>query len=128
MKKALILGSLISILINCATVEENLKTEGRNPLSQTELETLFEGGLTVSFKSTRNSGQVTYLTDGKCEVKWGSGTDTGIYSVRDSMLCAKWTEIRDGKEGCFKIYRVGDNKYMSINQDGTLNTEFSLIQ
>ena len=128
MKVTLILGSLVLLLISCATVEEKLQEEGIKPLSQAELETLYEGGPTVNFKSARNSGTVIYHTDGKCEVDWGRGTDTGVYSLKDNLICTKWIKIRDCKEGCFKIYKIGDNKYKAINQDGTLNSEFSLNQ
>lgn len=128
MKKTLILGSFVLLLISCATAEENLQKEGIKPLSQAELETLYEGGPTVNYKSARNSGTAIYHTDGKCEVNWKNGTDTGVYSIKDSKVCTKWTKIRDGKEGCFKIYKVKDNKYKAINQDGTSNSEFSLKQ
>jgi hypothetical protein len=128
MKITLILGSLVLLLISCATVEEKLQEEGIKPLSQAELETLYQGGRTLNFKSARASGTAIYHTDGKCEINWGRGTDTGVYSLRDGMICTKWTKIRDGKEGCFKIYKVGDNKYKAINLDGTLNSESSLKQ
>ena len=138
MKKTPILGSLVLLLISCTTAgeilkptEENLKKEGINPLSQAELETLFEGGLTISFKGARASGTVIHHTDGKLEIRWGpepNQNDTGIYSLRDGKFCAKYTTIRDGKESCIKFYKVGDNKYMSFKQDGTLNSEFSIIQ
>ena len=83
---------------------------------------------TISFKGARASGTVTHHTDGRVEIKWGSETDTGIYSIRDGNFCSKYTKIRDGEESCVKIYKVGDNKYKSFKQDGTLNSEFSIIQ
>ena len=80
---------------------------------------------TISFKSAKATGTVIYHPDGKSELNWGKGTDTGTYNIRDGKLCAQWTKIRYGKEECFTIYKVGENKYKAMFPNGSLNSNFS---
>jgi hypothetical protein len=124
-KKMLAFFSLFLLLVACATTEKKLQDENLKPLSQSELEALYEGGPTVSFRSAKATGTVIYHTDGKSDINWGRGTDTGSYNIRDGKICTQWTKIRDGKEECFTIYKVGDNKYKAIYPNGSLNSDFS---
>ena len=120
MKKAMALF-LFLLLVGCATTEKKLQDDNLKPLSQVELEALYEGGQTVSFKSAKATGTVIYHPDGKSELSWGKGSDTGTYDIRDGKLCTQWTKIRYGKEECFTIYKVGENKYKAMFPNGSLN-------
>ena len=127
MKKTLILFSLVLLLISYATADENLITKGKNPLSQAELEILFKAGPTARITTARgNECTSIHHTDGRIETKCISA-DTGTYSLKNGEFCTKYISWRGGKEQCMKIYKVEDNKYMTIKQDGNLNSTFSLI-
>lgn len=118
MKKVLAFFSLFLLLVGCATTEKKLQEDNLKPLSQAELEALYEGGKTVSVKNAKFTGTVIYHSDGKCEAQWARRQDTGTYDIRDGKLCAQWGWIRDGKEECSMIYKLGDNKYKAIFPNG----------
>ena len=118
-KKVLTFFSLFLLLVGCATTEKKLQDDNLKALSQAELEALYEGGTTISFQTAKFSGTTIYHSDGKSEAHWGTAKDTGTYDIRDGKLCAQWAWIRNGKEECFSIYKLGDNKYKAISPNGS---------
>ena len=55
-----------------------------------------------------NTGVYTSYPDGRIAVDWGSGQDTGTYTIKGDKVCSTWKTIRDGKERCFVGYQMPD--------------------
>ena len=50
-----------------------------------------------------------------------SGTDTGTHRILGDRLCVRWTNLFDGEERCFAIYRTeGDPVRYESYRDGKL--------
>jgi hypothetical protein len=47
-----------------------------------------------------------------------AGGDTGKWRLSEDGYCATWTKIRQGKEACFKVSKVGAN-YFVMGSDGS---------
>ncbi len=128
MTNKILIISMMSLVFffGCVTAEQKLKEQNIMPLSQSQLKELYEGGCTVDFTSPRTTGTVTYKADGTTDLQHEHGSDTGTYTIEnDSKLCTQWSSLRDGKKGCFTIYKLGENKYRALNSDGSLNSDFS---
>lgn len=126
MKKMLIMCSLLLFLVGCVTAEKKLQDKGLKPMTQAELESLFNSDQHGNWKSPKGSGTLSYHPDGKSEVDWGSGNDKGSYQINDGKFCSTWTKIRNGKEGCFIVYKTGAKTYRFLNLDGSLNADLRL--
>jgi hypothetical protein len=122
----LIFLPLVIFFVGCAASEQNMVDEGAKPLSQAELESVFDGKRSGSFKSPRSSGTIVYHPDGKTEIDWGKGTDTGRYHISNGKFCAKWKKLRGGEERCFTVYQTGPDQYRFLNPDGSLNSDLTL--
>ncbi len=114
----LIIGFVFA-LQSCGVYEKKLQESGAKLLSQNELVQMFSSSQTASFVTPKGyTGTLHYFPNGKQTVEYSEGNDEGEYRIENGMLCSKWKEIRNGREKCVKIYKVGDKKYEGVTTDG----------
>ncbi len=110
----------IAVLVcGCSAREVNLKLSGAKMLSQSELEALFHADRTAEFPITGGVATVTYFPDGRQEIDWGGGKDTGSFQIKGEEFCSTWSRLRKGEESCSKIYKINDTEYEFVGSDGT---------
>ena len=110
-----------TVLAACAGTESAMREKGMTPLSGPALASALGNGKPITFRSTStgHATVVNYHPNGSGNLDWGSGTDTGNWRIDGNTLCAKWKIVRDGKEGCFRGYRIGEGEYAVFLPDGT---------
>lgn len=72
-------------------------------------------GKSLSFKAPGgSSGKVRFRKNGTVKL-WNTNfsvkEDSGTWRFKGNQLCNSWKKIRDGKERCFSITKVGDRRY-----------------
>ena len=112
-------GILLS-LSGCAPHEQQLQQKGIKTLSQNELEQLFRADRTAKTSIPMGTYVVKYYADGRQEVDYGRGTDTGKFRIQGNQFCSSWKTRRGGEEECTKFYKVGEKSYELIRKDGSL--------
>jgi len=116
----LVIIGFIFTLQSCGVYEKKLQESGAKLLSQNELVQLFNSPQTARFVTPKGyTGTLRYFPNGKQTVEYSDGNDEGKYRIENGMLCSKWKEIRNGREKCVKIYKVGDKKYEGVTADGS---------
>jgi hypothetical protein len=115
----LIVVGILTVLCGCVTHELQIKMSGARMLNQGELEHLFYVERKVEFSSPDGSAAVTYHPDGRQEIEWNNGKDTGSFRIDNETFCSTWTNLRKGAESCSKIYRINETEYEFISSDGT---------
>lgn len=121
MKKFLVVGAAASILLSlfaCARHEQQLQEKGIKVLKQSELEQLFKTERTATTTVPNGTFTVKYYPDGRQEVSYAQGTDTGNYRIQDDKFCSRWQKSRGGQEACCRFYKIGENKYEMVTNDG----------
>lgn len=113
----LAVGILIGLL-GCVSHELQLKLSGARMLNQRELEQLFYADRVVEFSSPSGSATVTYHPDGRQDIEWNNGKDSGTFRIGNDEFCSTWTRLRNGQESCSKVYRIDATEYEFISPDG----------
>ncbi|MCU0538718.1 MAG: hypothetical protein MUF46_02365 [Desulfobacterales bacterium] len=109
---------LALIVCGCMSREFNLRQSGAKMLTPSELEALFHADRTAEFPITAGVATVTYSPDGRQEIDWGGGKDTGRFRIKGEEFCSTWSRLRKGEESCSKIYKISDTEYEFIDSDG----------
>jgi len=110
---------IVAALLGCVTHEFQIQLAGARMLNRGELEQLFFAERMVDFSSPDGLASVTYHPDGRQEIDWHSGQDTGTFRIANEEFCSTWTRLRRGEESCSKIYRIDEKEYEFISSDGT---------
>ena len=129
MKKPVMFALAVGILIalpGCASHELQLKLSGARMLDQGELEQLFYAERVVEFSSPSGSATVTYHPDGRQDIEWNNGRDSGTFRIENEEFCSTWTRLRNGLESCSKVYRIDATEYEFISPDGTFAASMRL--
>ena len=113
-RKLIVLALLLSFAVS-AEADSKIKLTG-NDLSEriTGYEVLAgiskEPGLGFNFMMVafQNGTRELYWNDG---IK--SGTDTGRHKFVGDQACVTWNTSFEGKERCYDVYKIGDDKYES---------------
>lgn len=114
------------LLFGCATGEKSLVEKGLQPLSEADLKALYSKPRTVSWKNVNNnSGTAEYRMDGTVQVSWGSGGTSGTYRIVGNTFCAKLANVRGGAEYCQRVYKTGENMYMTFLDNGDANSTYA---
>ena len=87
-------------------------------LKPDEIKTLLEGKKLLVRVGNGSPFEVQLNIDGST-VTSALGGDTGTWRLSDDGYCAKWTKIRKGEEGCF---RVGKNALLGLISYYVINT------
>lgn len=121
MKTAMhIAGAMLVIagMTGCAATPtpDELREQGHEPLTTSELRALFAGGATQHWEAGRNSGTTEYMSDGSAQLVSGSFETAGSWRIADGQLCTQYADIRDGEESCLTVFRVED-EYRVYNGD-----------
>ena len=123
MKRSIAFISAVGILValfGCAPHEQQLQKASIKMLSHGELEQLFRSDRIVKTTTSMGTYNVKYYSDGRQEVDYGRGIDTGNFRIQENQFCSSWKTRRSGEEECTKFYMVGENKYELIRKDGSL--------
>ena len=110
---------ILLALFGCTPHEQQLQQQGIKMLSQSELEQLFKTDRTAKTSVASGTFTVKYYSDGRQEVSYAQGTDTGNFRIQNDQFCSSWKKARDGEEVCAKFYKVDENKYELIRKDGS---------
>ena len=113
-------------LQGCVSHELQLKMSGVRMLNQGELEELFYADRVVEFSSPSGSATVTYHPDGRQEIEWNSGKDSGTFRIENEEFCSTWSRLRNGLESCSRVYRIDLKEYEFISPDGTFAASMQL--
>jgi hypothetical protein len=122
MKKFIAFTVAVAILVSlsgCTPYEQQLQQSGIKMLNQGDLEQLFKTDRTAINTVPKGTFTVKYYSDGRQEVNYGQGTDTGNFRIQDDQFCSRWKTARGGEEACCKFYKVGENKYEMVKKDGS---------
>lgn len=109
---------LAFIFGGCMSREFNLRQSGAKRLNPSELEALFHADRTAEFPITGGIATVTYFPDGRQEIDWGGGKDTGHFRIKGEEFCSTWSRLRKGEESCSKIYMINETEYEFIDSNG----------
>jgi len=95
----------------CATATEEMQEAGMEPLGAGDIRTEMIDTTQYGVSREGNNYAVYRAPDGEMRGKawgsWGESFDTGTWSVNDDGLyCAKWSEWRNAREGCWNIYET----------------------
>jgi hypothetical protein len=124
MKKHMGILVVIGVILashGCAFHELRLTAAGAKILDQSDLEQLFFADRTVKFEIPGGLATVRYYPDGRQEIGWDKGQDTGHFRIENDQFCSTWKRLRNGAESCSKVYRVSEEKYEFISDDGDLS-------
>jgi hypothetical protein len=110
---------ILLALFGCTPHEQQLQQQGIKMLSQSELEQLFKTDRTAITSVARGTFTVKYYSDGRQEVSYAQGTDTGNFRIQNDQFCSRWKKSRGGEEACSKFYKVDENKYELVRKDGS---------
>ena len=73
---------------------------------------------------------VVVYSNGTREVYWNDGiksdTDTGTHRLAGDKICVTWQNFFEGKEQCFEVYKIGEEKYESWNNGKLAYTFFKI--
>ncbi len=109
-------------IAGCATTttSEQLREQGHEPLTSSELQRLFDRGATQQWSAGGNSGTTEYMPDGSATIKAGSFETEGSWRITDDQLCTRYNDLDDGEERCLTIFEVDDG-YRIVGEDGTVS-------
>ena len=110
----MILPALCSLLIVFASAS----LSAADFLKPDEIKTLLEGKKLLVRVGNGSPFEVQLNIDGSTATS-ALGGDTGTWRLSDDGYCAKWTKIRKGEEGCF---RVGKNALLGLISYYVINT------
>jgi hypothetical protein len=67
--------------------------------------------------------------DGSMELLAGHGlfADTGKFVIRGNAICTAWGHIDQGRENCVHLAHVGDNEYVTYDDDGSEGSRFKVM-
>ena len=121
---AILIAFSFLLLSGCVqTQQQKLIDSGAKQLNDMELKELVTDSVNTWSNPRGDKGKTVYRSDGTATAEWngpnGSGADQGTWVVKNDSVCTTWTKVRNGKEMCFTMYRVGDNEYKGFRPDGT---------
>ena len=115
---------VIFVFLSCATSDKKLPEPEGVLLSQSELEKIHSDEITYTVKTNKSPVEVTEtcFPNGTNKYTWSSGEeqggDTGTYRIIDGQKCSSYKSINNGKEKCWKVYRISDKKVYIECTDG----------
>jgi hypothetical protein len=115
----IIIMILIILSLNCFATSDKKPFEPEGiMLSQSELEQLFSNKITFDAQLKDATVEVTCFPNGTMEVNYGGVKSSGTYRIINGKKCQK---IEFGKEYCLIYYKMSENKYCVLNDDGSFH-------
>jgi hypothetical protein len=111
---------VVSAFYGCASHEPQFRISGANIMSQSDMEQLFYAERTVRFSIPGGFATVRYYPDGRQEIEWDNGKDTGRFRIENEEFCSTWERLRNGAESCLKVYKVSEDEYEFMSSDGAI--------
>ncbi len=125
MKVKILFGALTIfafLTTGCTSPKEELSKAGKRSMTAQELTALYAQDPIFAFTTSQGGEAVMkQYANGRVELDVNNGgyKDEGTYRLKGNQTCFVWKKIRNGKEGCSSLYDLGDNKFRSINEDGS---------
>ena len=116
---------VIFVFLSCATSDKKLPEPEGVLLSQSELEKIHSEERTYTLKTNKSLVEITEtcFPNGTNKYTWRSGEeqggDTGTYRIINGQKCTSYKSINKGKERCWKVYKMSDDKYYIECTDGS---------
>lgn len=118
---AMLIAFAILLLVGCVqTPKQKLIDSGVEQLNDMELKELHTDAVQTWTSPKGISGKNTYHSDGTVTVEWKGNKDEGTWIIKNNSMCSSMTQMRNGVERCFAIFKTGDNEYKVFGPDGTL--------
>jgi hypothetical protein len=113
MKRTLVFGMAAWTLAACASAEQDMQQADRDAMAAAEAQEFLADTTQYGRSRDGNSYVVYRAPDGEIRGRawgsWGESFDTGSWSVDENgVYCAQWTEWRDGRRGCWRVYEEGN--------------------
>jgi len=115
---------LVALLMlpGCGPSQQSLQERGLNPLTYSELETLFSRRRTTRWTSAKGvNGAGAYDVGGAAKLNWYKGEAVGSWRIVGDTFCTKYPKLHRGSETCFTFYKTGGNEYQLYLPDGAFN-------
>jgi hypothetical protein len=108
------------VLAACASVtEQSLQQQGVKPLSAAEMKDYFSRTRTADFTTATNAtGRIQYAADGTVKADTRSRSFAGRWRLDGDRLCTTYPDLRDGREGCARVYRTGPKQITGFWPEG----------
>ena len=132
--------AVASALTACASVEdkisERITAEGATPLTAAEIRTTLTGNSVFEKFKTAKGNPAKFTGYYKDSVvlgrSWGSGWDEKDQAIwratKNNEYCRSWKKWRDGKEGCFTIYRLSDTELAFVAVSGSAKSGIAKLE
>lgn len=123
---ALLLAACQTPAERMAEKRHTLMAEGWQPLDQAGVQEVLHDATHTATVGNGLEWNGYYEPDGTMRGSLSDGeTDSGTYTIsEDGTYCRAWSKWRDGKEGCAKFFRRG-NELNSIRVSGSYNDDGS---
>lgn len=108
----------VLFLGGCVTAKQKLLDAGMQPLSNSDLQSLFAEQKNATFTNQKSSGTVKYFPDGRQEATWQGGSGGGTFYIKDGEFCSKM-DFRKGEVKCTTWFKVDEKTYELIRADGS---------
>ena len=131
MKKITIIILVIGVIMifqGCSTmVQKPFEQEGVL-LSQSELEELHSKKISYVIHTEVNLIEMEYYPDGSasCYIISCEKNYRGKYTIKNGKKCTAWGKGFAWFDSCEKIYKVGENKYCAVYDEGSSYDCFTL--
>ncbi|WP_439154410.1 hypothetical protein [Yoonia sp.] len=95
------------LLAACATVGDELVTEGYVQMSGAEIRTALVGN---SLDGTDSDGDyvIYYPSSSMMRIVYQGRTEAGVWRIRGDKYCRRWQTFGSGNERCVTMYRKGN--------------------
>ena len=123
---ALLLAACQTPAEKMALKRQGLMADGWQPLDQAGAKEVLNGTTHTATLGNGLEWNGYYEPDGTMRGSLSNGdTNSGIYRIaEDGTFCRRWSKWRDGKEGCARFFRRG-NEINSIRVSGAYNDDGS---
>lgn len=102
------------------TSEAGVRRAGGELLAGPEIKAVL-GGKAVRYRWTAAGGAKgqAIVTDGSAiRLIWATGAVNGRIRFSETGYCSRYRDVREGREDCYRMYRVGPRAYEVFREDG----------
>ncbi|MGE0311342.1 MAG: hypothetical protein AB7P21_06955 [Lautropia sp.] len=99
--------------------EDATRGSGAEALSGAQARAVLGGPVRYRW-TTAQGAKGNAILDGKGAVRlfWETGAVNGRIRFNENGYCTRYRNVRDGKEDCYRLYRIGADEYRVFRVDG----------
>ena len=108
--------------------EAGVKQAGGEPLAGPQSRAVL--GRVVRYRWTTARGAQGYaLLDGKGAIRtfWETDAVNGRIRFTETGYCTRYRNVRNGKEDCYRLYRMAANEYRVFREDGQFSGTITIL-